>query len=818
MFLESREKTALVNKDGRISYSSLLSHISYYSSLFEKNKTTKVAIYAENRVEWVYAFFAAWKNNSVVVPIDYLAPAEDVAYILNDCKPEVVFCTNETKDALKKAAGMNDYEITILQLDEQEYNVNDYKAEALKPADVNKTAVIIYTSGTTGSPKGVMLSYDNLIANIESVSKHIKIFTEDRNVMVLLPLHHIFPLVGSLIAPLAVGGTAVLSPSMASEDIMATLKDNKIAIIIGVPRLYAAIRKGIMDKINKKSAAKILFKLAGKINSRTFSKKIFNEVHQKFGGYVEYMVCGGAKLDEAMAADFKTLGFEMLEGFGMTEAAPMITFTRPGRWKIGSAGEPVPGLQVKELNGEIVAKGRNIMQGYYNRPEETSEVLTDGWLHTGDLGFLDDEGFIHITGRSKEIIVLSNGKNINPEEIENKISGMSEFVSEIGVFMQNDSLHAAIFPDFRKLQSSGILNLEEKFRWEIIDKYNRSAASYKKIKKFFLLKDELPKTRLGKIQRFKLNTLERNVLTKKDKSSEPNFEEYKIIRDFLSEQTKGDIYPDDHIEIDLGLDSLDKVSLISFLETTFGVDIKEEDLIDNATIEKLALYMKEKKSKLSVETVKWTEILKSKIDLNLPASWVTQNLIKNTSKLILKTYFRLKGEGIENLPEGPFIITPNHQSFFDGLFVSVFLKNKIMKNTYFYAKEKHLRNSLLKAFANRNNVIIMDLNRDLKRSLQNLAEVLKKGKNIIIFPEGTRTSNGKIGQFKKAFAILSSELNIPVVPVSIKGAFEALPKGSIIPRPRKKIEVKFHKPVYPEGLNYDSLMELVFRKLETDLA
>jgi long-chain acyl-CoA synthetase len=205
------------------------------------------------------------------------------------------------------------------------------------------------------------------------------------------------------------------------------------------------------------------------------------------------------------------------------------------------------------------------------------------------------------------------------------------------------------------------------------------------------------------------------------------------------------------------------------------------------------------------------------VDLTLPKSWFTWNIFKHLTKGVFRVYFRLRGEGMENIPDGPCIITPNHQSFFDGMFVAVFLNDKTNRNTYFYAKEKHIQKRWVKALANRHNIIISDKNKDIKLSLQKLAEVLRLGKKVIIFPEGSRTRTGELGRFKKAFAILAAEMNVPVIPVSIKGAFKALPRGSHFPRPWKKINVKFHQPVYPAGHDYDSLMNLVFNQLAAEI-
>ncbi|MEB2355999.1 MAG: AMP-binding protein [Ignavibacteriales bacterium] len=814
MFLKDHNKTAMIYKDQKVDYNELIKKINSYSALLPDKNLTKAAIFSENRFEWVYAFYSAWMKKAVAVPIDFMSSSDDVAFILNDCRPEVIFYSDGTKEVLEKSISELNYEIEKINLDDIRIN-EVISFSNLPEPDPNDTAVIIYTSGTTGSPKGVMLSYDNLLANIEAVTTDVNIYGSDDRLLVLLPLHHIFPLMGTMIIPLGVGGTIIFSPSMSSEDIMATLQQG-ITIIIGVPRLYNLIRKGIRDKIDKSGIAKLLFKIAQKKNSLTFSRKIFGSVQKKFGGRIKYLVSGGAALDKDVAKDYLTLGFEILEGFGMTECAPMITFTRPGKVLPGSAGQPLKTNEVKIIEGEIVTRGRNVMQGYYNRPEETSAILKNGWLYTGDLGYLNDDNRIFITGRKKEIIVLSNGKNINPEEIEDKILNMSEVITEIGVFEKSDLLHAVIYPDYQKAKQLGVENVGEMIKWEVIDKYNQSVTPYKKVMKFSLIKEPLPRTRLLKLKRFLLPQLEQVSEEKIKNISEPTFQEYILIKEFLQQQKEIKVNPSDHLEIDLGLDSLDKVNLGVYLESNFGIKYTESELVGFSNVVKLAENVKDKKTKLSIEAIDWGKIFKEHFNLDLPKSWFTHNAMKNSAKVFLKLYFRLKGEGLENIPEGPFILAPNHQSFFDGLFVAVFLKNKLLKQTYFYAKEKHVKNKLLKFIANKHNVIVMDLN-DLKTSLQKLAEVLKRGKNIIIFPEGTRTISGDIGDFKKTFAILSRELNVPVVPVVIKGAYDALPRGTHFPKPWKKINVRFLKPVKPENHTYESLKDIVKAKVTEQL-
>jgi len=476
---------------------------------------------------------------------------------------------------------------------------------------------------------------------------------------------------------------------------------------------------------------------------------------------------------------------------------------------IGSPGQALPGVEIRIVDGEVTAKGPNIMKGYYKRPEETSEILRDGWLFTGDLGTLDDKGFLRITGRKKEIIVLSNGKNINPVELEIKLEKFKPFVKEAAVLMHNDRLHALIVPDSEAFNVKGIKDVSEYIRTDILPVFNKDQSSYKKITQFTIINDDIPRTRLSKIQRFKLSELIGNSAAEKKDAVHPDTEEYKAVKEFLEKQHGVNVYPDHNIDYDIGLDSLGKIGFLSFIEQKFGVKIDEDKLPHFKSVKEIAEHIRHTKLWNKEDFVNWTSALKEKVQVKLPKSWFTQNLFKSISKRLLKIYFKFTVTGGENLPEAPFIIAPNHQSYIDGLFVSACIKRPVMKNTYFYAKKKHVSNWFLKFLAKKNNVIVMDIDKDIMGSIRKMAEVLKSGRNMILFPEGTRSKDGTLGDFKQTFAILSRELNVPVVPVVINGAHKALPSGSVIPRLFKKVSVEFLEPVKPEGLSAEEITEKV---------
>lgn len=817
MLLRNSSKTALIHHNVPFSFSEVIASIHLLAQRIPQS-TTKVAILSENRPEWIYALYAIWVNKCVAVPIDALSTAEEIAYILKDCTPEVLFVSSDLVARANEAFSLLAHPPELQLLDDQLQNATvagDSPGEDISVHDQNATALIIYTSGTTGSPKGVMLSFANLAFMVEAVTGNI--YQRSDRVMALLPLHHIYALLGTVLIPLGIGATTVFCPSLLSQDILHTLKTARITVIIGVPRLYETIIRGIRAKINQSAVARMFFSVAKKGKSPAISKLLFGSVHRKFGGKVKYLISGGAALDATIASDFQTMGFEILEGYGMTETSPMISFSHPGKARPGSAGFVLPGVAVQVMDGEICVQGPNVMQGYYNRPEETNDVIADGWLHTGDLGHVDDAGYLYITGRSKEIIVLSNGKNINPEEMEKAFLHANPLFTDMGIYTGDDRLRA-ILTGTAQIHKGSAFASPDALCKAAIDDWNRKSSPYKRLSGFTFTEKELPRTRLGKLKRFDLPAMATTI----DRVSErqmpdPDFADYFKIKTFLEAETGKPVFAGDHLEIDLALDSLAKVSLQSFLGFAFGIHLTSEEIDNLSTVSALAYHVREHKQHTNEGITDWKAIINEQVAVSLPRAAVTLKLFHVMTKAFVRFLFRLRVTGETELPEAPCILAPNHQSAMDGLVVVAPLSTRTMYRTYFLAKINHIRNPLLRRLADTNNVIIVDVKNNLKDSIQRLASALRKGSNVIIFPEGTRNSDGRLGLFKKTYAILSRELNVPVVPVCISGSGKALPSKSRIPRFFSRISVDYLPPVYPGQRTVQEINDQIHRLIAEKL-
>ena len=821
------EKTAIIAGKRNVSFALALRYIDMFAQQIPSSEQKRIIVFSENSEGWIYAFFSIWQQGGVAVPVDASSTVSDFSYILRDCTPHGIWTSRHNVPVVEQAlkeTGLSIPFYVIENVMEQHPDAARQLPDRLPWAELDvpynqHVALIIYTSGTTGSPKGVMLSFQNLMANIKGVSQDVRIFSRTNRTMILLPLHHVLPLMGSVVAPFWTGGGVAICPSLTAPDLMDTLCRGKVAIVIGVPRLWQMLYSGIKKKIDSNAITAFLFRMCAFFRSRTFSRFVFSSIRRKMGGHIKYFVSGGAALSKEIGEGLKTLGLDVLEGYGMTETAPIICFTRPTDIRPGCVGLPLPGIECKLINGELCAKGPNVMLGYYNRPEETAAVIDkDGYLHTGDLATIGKKGHVTITGRTKEIIVLSNGKNIEPSEIEYKLEQYDHYVKEVAVMQDNDLLRAIVVPQSPWASLLNDTQVEVALKREVIEPYNRSVVNYKKIMALTVYRGELPRTKLDKLQRFRLQALLEVCRTSqpvRTEEPEPDMEEYRIIKQYIEQEKKVPVKPSSHVETDLAMDSLDKVGLQGFIEHTFGMRLVVDEMASFANIKEMAEHVASCKTKVEVEEVDWHSLLNENVsDLRIPQASCLFPFVNKCFKLFFRVYNSLRIHGRIQIPaKGPYILAPNHQSFVDAPVVLSGLTWRQIKSCYFFATEQHVKSKFRRALADRNNTIIME-QAHLKESIQKLAQVLKNGKNIVIFPEGSRTHDGELGDFKLSFAILSKELNIPIIPVCIRGAYEALPRHRKYLYPRH-IEVHYLPPVIPTSdITYQQLADKVKQAIQ----
>lgn len=383
---------------------------------------------------------------------------------------------------------------------------------------------------------------------------------------------------------------------------------------------------------------------------------------------------------------------------------------------------------------------------------------------------------------------------MNFKSIEQKVLSLCPYIKEISIEKRDKKLFALIVPNFETLKSANIINIESEIRWYGVELYNLQAEESQKILGYEILKE----------------------LQNEQKEREPDDEIYQSLKSFLYKMSQAKITLSSHLELDLGLDSLDYVELFVFIEQSYGVYIDEKIFSHAMVLKDLYSYIKSHKTFVKPSRVDWRDILNEEKDDKLIFSPIIMFLYKTLLYPLFKLYFRLDVKGIENIPKTSSIIAPTHQSMLDGFLIESTLPYRILKNTFFLAFTQVFGTKLLHPIATHGQTILIDANIDLKDTMQRTALPLKMGKNLVIFPEGARTRDRKLLEFRPFFAMLSSIHNVPIVPVIIDGSFEALPSGKIFPRP-KRIRVQYLEPIYPKDLSYDELTQLVKSSIEKNL-
>ncbi|GAB4484052.1 MAG: AMP-binding protein [Thermodesulfovibrionales bacterium] len=793
----------------------------------------RVGLISENRPEWCVAYLAIITAGGIAVPVDSQLGPDEVSTLLRDAESHGVFHSARTRDSLSafRSSHPENPRLLLFDFDDPGFAGIMQSASASEfpnrsPEDI---ASIIYTSGTTGRPKGVVLTQRNFCSDAEAIVE-ADILSPADNVLSMLPLHHTYAFMGTFLVPIMLGGSVTYPASLKGPDLTAAIRERGVTILIGVPQVLGMIRNSIINKIAAmpKPVSGLLFRtlrLSGWMRrnlSVNLGKVVFRTAHQAMGPQFRYLTSGGAKLDPLVMQDLEALGFTVLEGYGLTETSPVVTFNPPRKRKPGSAGAPLPSVEIRISNpsaageGEIEIKGPMVMQGYYRNPSATADVLHDGWFRTGDIGRLDSDGYLFITGRSKEVIVMNTGKNIYPEEVEKLYSG-SKLIREIcvtglGKDGITEALHGIVVPDFEYAKQAGISNVQEALKWEI-NELSSKMPSYMRITGYSIRKEPLPRTPLGKLRRFMirpdidLQAARETPAQAEDALSRDETGRLVVntIRAFVA--NKPAIHADDHLELDLGLDSLSKIELVASLEKLFSVSLAEDFLADVQTVGELADKIRAHASGAGghEQAVKngWKKLLSTEpadaIALVDPSDpMIPSHVMYLLLKTFFRLFFRMDVKGFENVPrERNFILASNHTSYLDGFVVILALPFSSFRNIYSLGISGFFAGRIKGWFSRIAHVIPIDAAAYLNKALQMSAYVLRHGRSISVFPEGGRSFDGSLLEFKKGVGILAVELDVPVVPVFIHGAFEAFPRGAAFPRP-KKVTVAFGRPLRPD--------------------
>jgi len=488
----------------------------------------RIALLSGNRPEWAVTYLAVASIGAVIVPLDRDLTAGELNHLLRFASLRGLFASSEHLRLLE-AEDVSAPEL-IVRFDEPvglgEKSFEELSAygrglveagdrrflEADVPAEA--TAALIFTSGTTGAPKGVMLSHRNIVSNVMGVSYHVAI-NHDDVLLSVLPLHHTYEATAGFLTALYQGASVYYAESL--RRLADNMEQVRPTVLLGVPALFEAMYRRIESGVAeagraKYQAGRFVAGLGSRLLGFDFRRKVFRKVHERFGGRLRLLISGGAAMDPQIIRGFRELGIQFIQGYGLTEYSPIVSVNRPDHYKDDSVGLPLPHTEIRVVDGEIVLRGHCLMSGYFKNEEATAEVIQDGWFYTGDLGYVDEDGFLYISGRRKSVIVTPNGKNVYPEELE-ALLNRSPFILESLVWggpetdPSKTEVQAVIVPDPVGFdQAFGPDGWNEQTLEEVIGKevrqVNREVARYKRIKKFSLRREEFEKTTTKKIKRY----------------------------------------------------------------------------------------------------------------------------------------------------------------------------------------------------------------------------------------------------------------------------------------------------------------------------
>jgi long-chain acyl-CoA synthetase len=821
----------------------------------------RMAILANNHPRWVTVYLGIIAAGCTAVPLDTALHADQVTKLLKDSGSSLLFC--DTRNYAVASEAVNGMQVSIVLIEGRSSSVKTEPVARLDtilaagdqdftPVAVSSDSVaaLLYTSGTTADPKGVMLTHANLMGEVEGVFSVLRIGPNDA-VLGLLPLFHALAQMANLLLPLVKGARVVYLETLNTNDLLRAFRERKFTVFAVVPQFFYLIHERIFKEVAQRGRL-AQFTVRGLMSMNRMLRSLglnagrifFRQIHQTFGSTMRYLITGGSRFDPQVGREFHAIGINILQAYGLTETTGGAFLTSPDDNVIGSVGRPLPGSEGRIMDpqpsgedghsvGEIAIRGPIVMKGYWNRPDATPAVLKDGWLHTGDLGYFDTRGNLFITGRMKEVIVLSNGKNIYPEEIEAHYL-KSPFIKEICVVglesrpgdAMSDRLHAVIVPNFELLRQRKIVNAKEVIRFDI-EGLSAKLPSTKRIGSYEIWQQDLPHTTTRKLKRFEIEkriqanaaqglTCDSDVASDKPLTAEDTawLEPPEVQRalEIIRQATKAkseELRPGDNLELDLGFDSMQRVELLVALEQELGGNVEESRVSEIYTVRQLVDLVRESAKSgpgsARAQFAGWRAVLEEKplerealaLAAPRPIAEVIWFLLSRIVRLFADDRFNLRVSGLENLPtHGPYIISSNHQSFLDPVILGGVLPWPVFRQLFSVGTSEIFGSGFMRVLARSLRVVVVDPDANLISAMRAGAFGLRHGRILMLYPEGQRSIDGRPTRFKKGAAILSIHRQVPIVPVAIEGFHDAWPRGKRFQK-FATLRIEFGEAIYP---------------------
>jgi len=788
------DKTAFVNRTGArrlvVSYRQCHELSLKMASLLAQNGVApgdRVLIWGPNSSWWAVAYWGIIVRGAVAVPVDFMSDLARADSIRGLTKAKLVLQSRFKAERITEGPS--------LLLENLRYLLEDQEpARELAAPAPNDMAQLIYTSGTTGNPKGVILTHRNLVANMTQINRQVPIITPGFSFLSLLPLSHMFEQMGGFFTPLYRGASVVYLGALKPSAIMEALGEENIYVIMSVPRLMQLLKTTIERELAEKHLAGAFRGLARVASGlpKGARRVLFFPVQSKFGANFTVFVSGGAPLDPEVFNFWSAMGFTVLEGYGLTETSPVLCVNTMERQVAGAVGPPLPGVQLRIQEKEVLARGDNVFPGYYQNEQATREAFSaDGWFRTGDLGEIGPDGWLVIKGREKELIVTGAGVNVYPDELEavlNKVPGVKESCvigTERG---GGEEVHAVLLLD------SGARPPEE-----IIGQANRSLDAMHQITGYTVWKEpEFPKTTTLKIKKFAVKEAIKGGA--EEGGAQATRDSLINLLAKVTGSGAAGIREDSLLVAELGLTSIGRLELVNFLEQEYRLDIDDAQVGPQTRVSDLR--------EIIAKREKLTQRNHFRFWTNAPwARAARQAWDAVFHLLVFRSFVRLRVRGLEHLEhlDGPVFFVANHLSYFDQPSVMFALPPGLRYSSataawaeFFFGEHQGV-SALWRRFCYQYGSLLFNLfplpqSQGFSGSLKFMGRLADAGVNILIFPEGAHTRVGAMQPFQMGLGLMVKELGLPVVPIKIRGTEKVLPPDAAFPT-RGEVTVTFGAPL-----------------------